>query len=109
MYLLIDECCSKSLVTVAEALGHTAQRIQDVSALGAGSADRTIFDFARTRGPVFVTINRTDFVAIASYAAHPGVIVLPSVRGREIARLFKAVLPTAEELLRSEPNTFVEI
>jgi hypothetical protein len=34
MYLLLDECCAKSLVAVAEALGHSAQRTIEVADLG---------------------------------------------------------------------------
>ena len=78
--------------------------------LGYGADDRTIFDFARASGAVFVTINRTDYVALARYGPpHPGVIILPSVAGRELARLFRRVLPVAERVLDSGENMFVEI
>ena len=65
MYLLIDECCGKVLVTVAHRRGHTAQRTSHVRALGRGAEDRTIFDFARRQGAVFVTINRTGITPCA--------------------------------------------
>jgi predicted nuclease of predicted toxin-antitoxin system len=110
MYLLIDECCGKALVTVAHRLGHTAQRTSNVRVLGRGAEDRTIFAFARRQGAVFVTINRTDYVALAAYGPpHPGVILLPSVAGRELARLFRIVLPVAERVIESGENMFVEI
>jgi predicted nuclease of predicted toxin-antitoxin system len=110
MYLLIDECCGKALVAVAHRLGHTAQRSRDVAALGSGADDRTIFEFARRNEAVFVTINRTDYVALAAYGRnHPGVIVLPSVAGRELARLFRIVVPVAETVFHSGGNMFVEI
>jgi predicted nuclease of predicted toxin-antitoxin system len=110
MYLLIDECCGKALVTVAQRLGHTAQRTSNVRALGRGAEDHTIFDFARRHEAVFVTINRTDYVALAAYgAAHPGVILLPSVAGRELARLFRTILPAAQRVIESRENMFVEI
>ena len=110
MYLLIDECCGKGLVAVAHRLGHTAQRSREVAALGRGADDRTIFEFARGNGAVFVTINRTDYMALAAYGRdHPGVIVLPSVVGRELARLFRRVLPVAEAVFRDGTNMFVEI
>jgi predicted nuclease of predicted toxin-antitoxin system len=110
MYLLIDECCGKALVSVAHRLGHTAQRTHEVAALGRGADDRTIFDFARRYGAAFVTINRTDYVALAKYGPpHPGVIVLPSVLGRDLARLFRRVLPVAERVFASSENMFVEI
>lgn len=110
MYLLIDECCGKALVAVAHALGHTAQRTRHVAVLGQGAADRTIFEFARRHGAAFVTINRTDYVALAAYGrGHPGVIVLPSVAGRELARLFRIALPVAESVFQGSANMFVEI
>src|ERR1043166_721604 len=64
----------------------------------------------RRNGAVFVTINRTHYVALAAYGRpHPGVIILPSVAGRELARLFRRVLPVAERVFRSGENMFVEI
>jgi predicted nuclease of predicted toxin-antitoxin system len=110
MYLLIDECCGKALVTVAHRLGHTAQRTREVVELGEGADDRTIFNFARGNGAVFVTINRTDYIALARYGRpHPGVIILPAVAGRALARLFRRVLPIAERVIASGENMFVEI
>jgi len=110
MYLLIDECCSKALVSIAHRLGHTAQRTREVAALGEAAEDRTIFDFASEYGAVLVTINRTDYVALAAYGPpHPGVIILPSVAGRALARLFRRVLPVAERVIESRENMFVEI
>jgi predicted nuclease of predicted toxin-antitoxin system len=110
MYLLIDECCGKALLSVAHRLGHTAQRTREVGELGHGADDRRIFEFARHNEAVFVTINRTDYVALAAYGLpHPGVIILPSVAGRELARLFRRVLPVAERVFESGANMFVEI
>jgi predicted nuclease of predicted toxin-antitoxin system len=110
MYLLIDECCGKALVGVAHRLGHTAQRTREVAVLGGGADDRTIFDFARRNEAVFVTINRTDYVALAGHGRpHPGVIILPSVAGRELARLYRCVLPVAERVFARSENMFVEI
>jgi hypothetical protein len=57
-----------------------------------------------------VTINRADFIDLAAYGQdHPGVIVLPSVLGRDLARLFRAVLPIADEIMARQRSTFVEI
>jgi predicted nuclease of predicted toxin-antitoxin system len=110
MYLLIDECCGKALVSIAHRLGHTAQRTRQVAVLGQGADDSAIFAFAREYGAVFVTINRTDYVALAAYGPpHAGVIVLPSVAGRELARLFRRVLPVAERVIAGSENMFVEI
>ena len=55
MYLLIDECCGKRLVTIVESLGHTAQRTQHIPLLGSGADDRTIFEYARMSGANLVT------------------------------------------------------
>jgi predicted nuclease of predicted toxin-antitoxin system len=110
MFLLIDECCGKALVAVAEVLGHTAQRTRDVAALGEGAEDQTIFEFARRHGAVLVTINRADFADLAGLGRdHPGVIILPSVVGQELATLFRTVLPVADTVLSCGPNMFVEI
>ena len=110
MYLLIDECCGKALVGIAEELGHTAQRTQEIQVLGGGADDRAIFDFARAQSAVFVTVNGADFINLASRGrAHSGVILLPSVRGRHMARLFRTVLPVAAAVLGTTPNLFVEI
>jgi hypothetical protein len=57
-----------------------------------------------------VTINRTDYVDLAAYGPpHPGVIILPSVAGRALARLFRRVLPVAERVIETGENMFVEI
>lgn len=40
---------------------------------------------------------------------HLGVIVLPSVIGHDLARLFRAVLPTAEQVFSRKLNMFIEI
>ena len=110
MYLLIDECCGKALVSISHRLGHTAQRTREIGELGSGADDRRIFEFARRNGAVFVTINRTDYVTLAAYGRpHPGVIILPSVAGRELARLFRRVLPVAERVFGSGESMFVEI
>jgi predicted nuclease of predicted toxin-antitoxin system len=110
VYLLIDECCGKALISAAEALGHTAQRTREVPGLGPGAEDEAIFAYARASGAVFVTINRADFIDLAAYGPdHPGVIVLPSVLGRDLARLFRAVLPLADEIMARQRSTFVEI
>jgi len=101
---------AKLFFRVAHRLGHTAQRTREVRELGEGADDRTIFDFARMSGAVFVTINRTDYVALAAYGPpHPGVIILPSAAGRELARLFRRVLQVAGRVFESGENMFVEI
>jgi predicted nuclease of predicted toxin-antitoxin system len=109
MYLLIDECCSDGLRTVADKLGHVAQSTKHVEALGRGQDDAVIFDFARQHGAVLVTVNAADFRDLARYRDHPGVILLPSVRNREQSRLFRRVLAVADGVLAPGSNMFLEI
>lgn len=110
MFLLIDECCSKGLVRVAQALGHTAQRTIEVAALGAGATDAEIHRFASKNLAIIVTENAVDFRRLAgSGKGHPGIILMPSVIGKTAATLFRRVLPIADEVFRGNTNMFVEI
>lgn len=109
MYLLIDECCSDGLRTVAEKLGHVAQLTKQVAELGRGQGDAMLFDFARAHGAVLVTVNAVDFLDLARYRDHSGVILVPSVREPRQSRLFRRVLPVAERLLAASPGMFVAI
>jgi predicted nuclease of predicted toxin-antitoxin system len=69
-----------------------------------------IFAFARRHEAILVTIDRTDFVSLAAYVSdHPGVIILPSVVGKELARLFKRVLPVAKNVFQDSRSMFVQI
>jgi predicted nuclease of predicted toxin-antitoxin system len=104
MYLLIDECCSNALVRIAAELGHTAQRSKDVRVLGPAAPDRWIFGFARSEGAVLVTANREDMRDLAAYGRggrHPGVIVLPQVRGQAWRACFGASLPSPPAFWRA--------
>lgn len=110
MYLLLDECCGRALVGVAEAAGHTAQRTVEVADLGRQAPDHDIFEFARRVGAVFVTVNRGDFIDLAARGReHPGVILIPSLPHAHLRPLFEAVLAAAERLIAETPNLFVEI
>ena len=109
MYLLIDECSGKALVRVAGALGHAAQRTRDIAALGEGASDAEIFRFACQAGAILVTANHRDFEALAAAGPHPGMIFVPPVLGSELARLFKAVVPIAEEAFARMPSRIVEV
>jgi predicted nuclease of predicted toxin-antitoxin system len=110
MFLLLDECCGKTLVAVAEKAGHTAQRTVEVAVLGRQAPDADIFEFSRRMGTVFVTVNRGDFIALAAQGReHPGVILIPSLPNRILRPLFEAVLAAAEPLFAATPNLFVEI
>ena len=109
MYLLIDECCSDGLRTVAEKLGHVAQLTKHVAGLGRGQDDVVLFDFARAHGAVLVTVNAADFRDLARYRDHPGMILVPSVREPRQSRLFRRVLPVAEQVVGTRPGMFVAI
>ena len=94
MYLVIDECCGKKLKPAADDQGHAAQRSIEIGQLGQGATDADIFAFATENGAVVVTINQGDFLALAKQSSsRPGLILLPSLRGVELAKLFKAALP----------------
>lgn len=80
MFLLLDECCAKSLIRVAEQEGHTAQRTTDVGELGPAATDHDIFLFARRSGAVLVTINAGDFLRLSKpHSDHCGLLLLPSL------------------------------
>ena len=110
MYLLLDECCGKALVQVAEDAGHTAQRTVEVAVLGRGAPDNDIFDFARRQGAVLVTVNRGDFISLANLGRqHPGVILIPSLPAAKLKPLFQAVMSAAELIFAQGPNQFIEV
>lgn len=93
MYLLLDECCPKALVGIAEDLGHSAQRTIEVEALGRQASDPDIFSFACAVGAVIVTVNRGDFLNLATHRPdHPGLILLPSTPPSTTGRLSRALI-----------------
>jgi predicted nuclease of predicted toxin-antitoxin system len=110
MYLLLDECCGKSLIQVAAGAGHTAQRTVEVAVLGRGAPDNDIFDFARREDAILVTVNRGDFISLAQLGRqHPGVILIPSLPSAALKPHFINVLAAAEALFAQGPNRFVEV
>jgi predicted nuclease of predicted toxin-antitoxin system len=109
MYLLIDECCSPGLLTVAVKAGHAAQLTREVAELGPAADDDAIFAFARRHEAVLVTVNAYDFRDLARYRDHAGVIIVPSIREPRQSRLFRAVLPVAVGVFGSARSRFVEI
>jgi hypothetical protein len=55
-----------------------------------------------------VTVNRGDFIALATRARrHTGVILIPSLPAARLRPLFEAVLAAAEPLLAVDPDTIV--
>ncbi len=110
MYLVIDECCGKRLGPIAEDQGHAAQRSVEVAQLGRGASDADIFAFAAANGAVIVTINQGDFLALAAQeGSRPGLILLPSLRGAELAKLFRAVLPAVAAIFNTAGSTTVRV
>lgn len=110
MYLLIDECCGKGLASVAGAAGHVAQRTIEITQLGRGISDADIFGFAAAHEAVVVTINQGDFIRLSVRAVRrAGLILLPSARGTELARIFRAGLPAAVTILAASPTAMVNI
>jgi predicted nuclease of predicted toxin-antitoxin system len=110
MFLLIDECCSKGLVGVAEKLGHAAQLTREVRSLGKQASDADIHAFAKRNEAIVVTANAVDFMDLAGAGkGHPGMILLPSTPAKKAAALFKKVLPVAEKVFASQQSMFVEI
>ncbi|CAM2843059.1 hypothetical protein JHFBIEKO_2032 [Methylobacterium mesophilicum] len=109
MYLLLDECCPKSLVGIAEGLGHTAQRTVAVAELGRQATDAAIFAFGCAVGAIIVTVNAGDFLALAArMPAHPGLILLPSLPPSQTSLLFRKLLKAADEALR-KPGGVIRI
>ena len=105
MYVLIDECCGKALVSVAEAESHVAQRTIEILALGKGATDRAIFEFAATHQAVVVTVNHSDFLNLTNTLfKNIGLILLPTARGTELAKLFKTILPEAASIFENNPT-----
>lgn len=110
MFLLRDECCARSLVSVAEAAGHTVQLSVEAAGLGRGAPDAAIFHWARAHGAILVSVNAGDFIALAGRGrAHPGVLLIPSLPSSQVKPLFRALLETAEGLFATTPNLFLEI
>jgi len=110
MYLVIDECCGKKLGPIAEDQGHAAQRSVEVAQLGRGASDADIFAFAAANGAVIVTINQGDFLALAEKGgSRPGLILLPSLRGADLARLFRTALPLVAAIFEEAESAAVHI
>ena len=109
MYLLLDECCPKSLIGIADGVGHTAQRTLAIAELGRQATDAAIFAFACEARAIVVTVNAGDFLALAARVPdHPGLILLPSLPPGETGQLFRKVLRAADEALR-KPGGVIRI
>lgn len=92
MRLLIDECLSVHLVSVAGQAGHDAQHVAHVGR--AGWKDWNVARYASDGDFVLVTNNASDFRRLyAVQTLHAGLVILiPNVDRILQQRLFKAAL-----------------
>lgn len=108
MYLLIDECCGKGIVAVAQRQQHAVQRSIEVIGLGPGALDQAVFAFAQRAGAVVVTVNQVDYLELADLEPdHHGLMLLPSMSGVLQARIFSGALREAVSLIEMRRGTSV--
>lgn len=75
--VLLDECISPRMVRLLWDKGVDAVHVRDRDMLEA--ADHVIWRYAQEQGRAIVTINKGDFLKLASTAtAHAGVVIIPS-------------------------------
>ncbi|MBV9251480.1 MAG: DUF5615 family PIN-like protein [Acetobacteraceae bacterium] len=92
MRILIDECLSIDLISVASAAGHEAQHVARIGK--AGWKDWNVARYAGEGDFVLVTNNASDFRKIyATTALHAGLIIIVPNLGRAMqAELFRTAL-----------------
>lgn len=97
MRLLIDECLSPNLVTIAQKLGHEAYHVARIGK--AGWRDWNVAQHAQEHDFVLVTNNGSDFLKIYGAAAlHAGLVILIPSSNREVqAQLFVGALDDLAE------------
>jgi predicted nuclease of predicted toxin-antitoxin system len=95
--ILIDECLSPRLASVAKARGFMAMHVSWLDLEGA--KDWNVARLAAERGYVVVTNNRRDFLRLyAELEVHNGlIIIVPAVPRNEQRRLFGIALDVAEQ------------
>lgn len=106
--LLIDECLTPGLVSIARIRGFLLSRhVNDVGLLA--TPDPTIFRFAVEEGYVLVTNNRKDYLPLVrNEPAHPGLICLLGTFPRMDARAQKDLLGEAlDNLGGQDPSNCV--
>ena len=94
--ILIDECLSPDLVSVALARGRVGLHVVWLDRVGAD--DRELPALAAERSYVFVTNNRRDYLRLyAASEVHNGLIIIePSVVAEEQCRQFGIALDVVE-------------
>jgi predicted nuclease of predicted toxin-antitoxin system len=92
MRLLIDECLHTSLVKIAHESGVAADHVTHLGL--SGLKDWQIMETVIQRDYIFVTNNRTDFLALyRKHRLHPGLVILvPNVTPGRQQQLLGAVL-----------------
>lgn len=94
--ILIDECLSPKLASVAQARGLACMHVTWLNL--EGTSDWHVAGLAAERNYVIVTNNRQDFLRLyADLEVHNGlVIIVPAVVRRQQMRLFDLALDVAE-------------
>lgn len=106
---LIDECLSVGLVAIAKTRGHYADHVSHLGKIG--WQDWNLVPFALANDYIVVTNNRADFLKrYAKIGVHSGlVIIVPSVKRADQARLFEKALDTVLSLHDDLVNRVVEV
>jgi predicted nuclease of predicted toxin-antitoxin system len=96
--LLIDECLTVELVSVANELGMAAHHVAHIGL--SGKPDHQVFKVVEVEGYIFVTNNRDDFLTLVQNVnLHAGLIViLPNCPREKQMELFRAALRYVQEL-----------
>jgi predicted nuclease of predicted toxin-antitoxin system len=94
--ILIDECLSPKLASVAQARGLACMHVTWLNL--EGTSDWHVAGLAAERNYVIVTNNRKDFLRLyAELEVHNGlIIIVPAVVRREQMRLFDLAIDVAE-------------
>jgi predicted nuclease of predicted toxin-antitoxin system len=105
--LLIDECLHTSLLELAHAAGHIADHVTYLGLVS--SKDRELVKLSVERDYIFVTNNRSDFLALYRRTPlHAGlVIIVPNVKPALQRQLFETALGLISE--RNLVNTVIEV
>jgi predicted nuclease of predicted toxin-antitoxin system len=95
--ILIDECLSPTLASVAQARGLVAMHVAWLNLEGVDDWD--VASLAAERNYVVVTNNRRDFMRLyVELEVHNGlIIIVPAALRAEQRRLFGIALDTAEQ------------
>lgn len=98
MRILLDECMSRTLVSVARMRGHLADHVLYLGK--SGWQDHNLVNVVLEGDYLFVTNNARDFLKLFSEVdLHPGLLlIIPQVRREKQVVLFNAALDFIETL-----------